>query len=732
MKHFSKIAKYLLAGIVSLVVLGIIIGALLFTFYASTAPKLSEAKLKSTTSSLIYDSNNTLIADLGAEKRENVTPDNIPIDLVNAITSIEDHRFFEHRGIDVYRILGAAWNNLTSSSTHGGSTLDQQLIKLAYFSTNKSDQNLKRKAQEAWLAYQMEKEYTKEEILTFYINKVFMGNGNYGMLTAAKSYFGKDLKDLSIAQVALLAGIPQAPSQYDPYINPEVAKQRRDIVLSEMYELKKIDKEQYDQAVATPISDGLQELKKESSYEPYLDNYLKEVIAQVKEKTGKDVYTAGLRVYTNVNSDFQKFLWDVYNTDTYVYYPDDKFQVASTVIDVTNGNVVAQLGGRKQENIAMGTNQAVLTDRDWGSTMKPITDYAPAIENGIYKTTAASIQDSYYTWPGTNDQVYNWDRKYKGNMTIQYAIQDSRNVPAIKALDAVGLDNSLDFLNGLGINYPEMHYSNAISSNTTSNSQKYGASSEKMAAAYAAFANGGTYYEPMYINRIEFNDGTKEDYSASGKKAMKETTAYMMTDMMKSVLAYGIGTNAAISGVSQAGKTGTSNYTDDELAKIEAETGIYNSAVGTMAPDETFVGYTNQYAMAVWTGYKNRLTPLYGGMLDTATDVYKTMMSYMTGGYSPDWIMPEGVYRSGSYVYLNGYTGSTFRTNSGTSGYSNIYGNNGYNSWSNQSNSDTNATITPTTPSANTNGQTNSNGNNDAANTGGNGTESTPSNNDNE
>lgn len=659
MKHFSKIAKYLLAAIVSLVALGIIIGALLFTFYASTAPKLSEAKLKSTTSSLIYDSDNTLIADLGAEKRENVTPDNIPIDLVNAITSIEDHRFFEHRGIDVYRILGAAWNNLTSSSTQGGSTLDQQLIKLAYFSTNKSDQNLKRKAQEGWLAYQMEKEYTKEEILTFYINKVFMGNGNYGMLTAAKSYFGKDLKDLSVAQVALLAGIPQAPSQYDPYTNPEVAKQRRDLVLSEMYELKKIDKEQYDQAVATPISDGLQELKKESSYEPYLDNYLKEVIAQVKEKTGKDVYTAGLRVYTNVNSDFQKFLWDIYNSDTYVYYPDDKFQVASTVMDVTNGSVVAQLGGRKQENIAMGTNQAVLTDRDWGSTMKPITDYAPAIENGIYQTTAASIQDSYYTWPGTNDQVYNWDRKYNGNMTIQRAIQESRNVPAIKALDAVGLDNSLDFLNGLGINYPEMHYSNAISSNTTSNSQKYGASSEKMAAAYAAFANGGTYYEPMYINRIEFNDGTKEDYSASGKKAMKETTAYMMTDMMKSVLSYGTGANAAISGLYQAGKTGTSSYSDDELAKIEAETGIYNSAVGTMVPDETFVGYTSQYAMAVWTGYKNRSTPLYGSMLDTATNVYKTMMSYITGGYSENWLMPDGLYRSGSYVYLNSYTGNT-------------------------------------------------------------------------
>lgn len=659
MNHVLKIAKYALLGIASLAIIGVILGGLLFTFYASTAPKLSEAKLKSTTSSLIYDSDNNLIADLGAEKRENVTADNIPVDLVNAITSIEDHRFFEHRGVDIYRILGAAWNNLTRHTTQGGSTLDQQLIKLAYFSTNKSDQNLKRKAQEGWLAYQMEKQYTKEEILTFYINKVNMGNGNYGMLTAAKAYFGKDLKGLSIAQSALLAGIPQAPSQYDPYHNPEVAKQRRDIVLSEMYELKKIDKQQYDTAIATPITDGLQPLVTKTSYEPYLDNYLKEVINQVKEKTGKDVYTAGLKVYTNVNTNFQQFLWDIYNTDTYVYYPDDKFQVASTVMDVTNGKVVAQLGGRHQEKVALGINQAVLTDRDWGSTMKPITDYAPAIEDGIYSSTAAMTNDSYYTWPGTDQQVYNWDRRYNGRMTIQRAIQESRNVPAIKALAEVGLKNSLNFLKGLGINYPELHYSNAISSNTSSNSQKYGASSEKMAAAYSAFANGGTYYEPMYINRIEFNDGTKEDYSAVGKRAMKATTAYMMTDMMKTVLSYGTGTNAAIRGVYQAGKTGTSSYSDDELAKIEAETGIYNSAVGTMAPDETFVGYTNQYAMAVWTGYKNRSTPLYGSMLDTATDVYKTMMAYITGGYSEDWIMPEGLYRSGGYLFLNGYTGNT-------------------------------------------------------------------------
>lgn len=220
----------------SLIVAGFVIGGLVFAFYVSSTPKLTASKLSSTNSSLIYDSNGSLIADLGSEKRESVSANSIPLNLVNAVTSIEDKRFFKHRGIDVYRILGAALNNFTSSSTQGGSTLDQQLIKLAYFSTNESDQTLKRKAQEAWLALQMERKYTKEEILTFYINKVYMGNGNYGMLTAAKSYYGKDLKDLSIAQLALLAGIPQAPSQYDPYTNPEAAQNRRDTVLSEMYE----------------------------------------------------------------------------------------------------------------------------------------------------------------------------------------------------------------------------------------------------------------------------------------------------------------------------------------------------------------------------------------------------------------------------------------------------------------------------------------------------------------
>ncbi|WP_317336016.1 penicillin-binding protein PBP1A [Streptococcus orisratti] len=673
-----KVLKYLLITGVSLAIIVALVGGGLFAYYVSSAPKLSEKELKSTNSSLIYDVNNNLIADLGSEKRENVSADNIPLNLVNAITSIEDKRFFKHRGVDIYRILGAAFNNIFRGSTQGGSTLDQQLIKLAYFSTSAADQNFKRKAQEAWLALQLERKYTKQEILTFYINKVFMGNGNYGMLTAAKSYFGKDLKDLSIAQLALLAGIPQAPSQYDPYTNPEAAQSRRDTVLSEMLEDKNITKKEYDVAIATPVTDGLQPLTSSSSFEPYLDNYIKQVIEQVNSKTGQDIYSAGLKVYTNVNPEIQQYLWNIYNTDYYVSYPDTDLQVASTVIDVNTGKVVAQLGARNQDtSVSLGTNQAVLTDRDWGSTMKPITDYAPAIEKGIYKSTAATTNDNKYYWPGTSTQIYNWDRQYYGTMTIQQAVMQSRNVPAVKALEAVGLNEAKSFLSGLGINYPELYYSNAISSSTSDSSQEYGASSEKMAAAYAAFANGGVYYEPQYVNKIEFSDGTTQTFESTGKRAMKETTAYMMTTMLKTVLTYGTGTEAYVSGMYQAGKTGTSNYSDDELAQIEAATGLYNSSVGTMAPDELFVGYTNQYAMAVWTGYKNRSTPIYGSGLDVAANVYKAMQLHLNetfGSGSTDFTAPSGVYLSGNYAYLSGSNPYTYSSSS-SSVYSNIYGN---------------------------------------------------------
>ncbi|WP_347229875.1 penicillin-binding protein PBP1A [Streptococcus thermophilus] len=682
-----RIAKYAFIGLLTFFVICVIAGGGLFAYYVSSVPKLTENKLQSTNSSRIYDGNGSLIADLGSEKRESASTDEIPIILVNAITSIEDKRFFTHRGIDVYRIMGAAINNLRHNSTQGGSTLDQQLIKLAYFSTNTSDQTLKRKSQEIWLSLQMERQYTKQEILTFYVNKVYMGNGYYGMKTAAKSYFGKELGDLSVAQAALLAGIPQAPTQYDPYANPDAAKERRNTVLNEMYEDKNISKEEYEQAKATDVSDGLLPLTNKASYEPYLDNYIKQVIEQVSTEANADIYSAGLDVYTNLDPDIQKYIWNVYNSNDYIAYPDDKFQVASTIIDVTNGHVVAQLGSRHQdENIALGTNQAVQTDRDWGSTMKPITDYAPAIEKRVYTNTGTTVYDTPYNFPGTSTPVYNWDRKYYGSISLTYAIQKSRNVTAVKALQATGLEYAQSFLKDLGIEYPEMFYSNAISSSTTSSDPKYGASSEKMAAAYAAFANGGTYYKPSYIKSIKFEDGSTKSYDSKGVEAMSPQTAYMMNSMLKQVLTGGTATEAYVPGTINAGKTGTSSYSDDEYYQVQKESGVYADLI---VPDETFVGYNTKYAMAIWTGYENRKTPLYGSDLNIAKQIYGLTSRYlnqMYGAGSKDFDMPSGVYNNGSYVFLTG--SSTSNVYNGSLGTSSSSSSSDYGKSSDSSSSD--------------------------------------------
>lgn len=644
-----RFLKYIGITFLTLFIALFLLGGGVFLYFVSKAPALYESKLVATTSSKIYDNKNELIADLGSERRVNAQANEIPTDLVKAIVSIEDHRFFDHRGVDTIRIMGAALRNLQGGGLQGASTLTQQLIKLTYFSTSTADQTLSRKAQEAWLAVQLEQKATKQEILTYYINKVYMSNGNYGMQTAAQNYYGKDLKDLSLPQLALLAGMPQAPNQYDPYSHPEAALERRNLVLSEMKGQKYISAEDYEKAINTPVTDGLQSLKSGNSYPAYMDNYLKEVIDQVEQETGYNLLTTGMDVYTNVDKDVQQRLWDVYNTDQYVTYPDDDMQVASTIVDVSNGNVIAQLGARHQaSNVSFGTNQAVETNRDWGSSMKPITDYAPALEYGIYDSTAYMLKDAPYNYPGTNIPLYNWDKSYFGNITLQYAIQQSRNVTAVETLERVGLDQAKTFLNGLGIDYPTMVYANAISSNTTESNKKYGASSEKMAAAYAAFANGGIYHKPMYINKVIFSDGSSKEFSDQGTRAMKETTAYMMTEMMKTVLYSGTGRGAYISWLPQAGKTGTSNYTDEEIEKHIKNTGY-------VAPDEMFVGYTRKYSMAVWTGYSNRLTPIVGDGFLVAAKVYRSMMTYLSEDDHPgDWTMPEGLYRSGEYVFKNG------------------------------------------------------------------------------
>lgn len=636
-------------AIVGLLCVALLTGIGVFFFYVKDAPTLSEKKLDATVSSKLYDKDGNIFEDLGAEKREKVSATKIPQELDDAIVSVEDRRFFKHNGVDPVRIMGSLFHNITNKGgLQGGSTLTQQLVKLSFFSTKASDQTLRRKAQEAWLAIQLEKKHSKQEILTYYINKVYMANGLYGMETAAETYFGKELQHLTIAQTALLAGMPQAPNSYDPYKHPEAAKDRRDTVLYTMLNNKKITQDEYDKATKEPIDQGLLPLESDNQERKVADNYVKEVIAQVEDKTGKNVYTDGLDIYTNLDTDAQNRLYSIVNGDEYVQYPDEELQIAATLVDSKTGNVTAQIGGRNiADDVYLGMNRAVNTNRDFGSTVKPITDYGPLFE---YKqqSTGTLIKDEPYYYEGTKTEVKNWDLTYQGTISLRRALYDSRNVPAVKVFNEVGADNVAKFLKKLGIQYKEIQQANAISSNTeTQDGTKYGISTEKMAAAYAAFANGGTYNEPLYINKIKYQDGSEQTFENEGKKAMEPYTAYMITDILKDVITKGTGYKAQIPNLFQAGKTGTSNYTDDELAKIPHS--------GSISPDVMFTGYTPHYSLSIWVGYDNRMTPITTQSEGIAQDVYREMMSYASENVSnEDWVMPNDVLRIGNELYVKG------------------------------------------------------------------------------
>ena len=643
--HKKGLFIKILLGILSFFCILFLAGVGLFWYYAKDAPELTDKKLDATVSSKLYTQDGELFEDLGAEKREKISANELPKTLEDAIVSVEDRRFYKHIGVDPIRIIGSALSNFTSGGLQGGSTLTQQLIKLSFFSTSAEDQTLKRKAQEAWMAVRLEQKKSKQEILTYYVNKVYMSNGLYGMETASEMYFGKKLSELSLPQTALLAGMPQAPSAYDPYVYPDQAKKRRDTVLYTMLQNEKISQTEYDQAVNVPVTDGLQELTQSDDNTKIVDNYVKEVINEVQEKKDKNVYTDGLEIYTNLDLDAQKKLYDIVNTDQYVSYPDDEMQVASTLIDTNTGKVKAQIGGRHiAEDVTLGNNLAVNTSRDFGSTMKPVTDYGPAFEYLKY-STGKTITDAPYNYEGTSTPVGNWDNQYMGTITLRQALYLSRNVPAVKLFNEVGSDKVASFLKNLGIEYSTIHQSNAISSNTEEqDGTKYGASSLKMAAAYAAFANGGTYYKPQYVNKIVFQDGTEETYEPDGKTAMSPETAYMITDILKDTITEGTGTNAQIAGLYQAGKTGTSNYTDDEYAKLGISSGVY--------PDILFAGYTPNYSISVWTGYNKKMTPVTSESSHVASDVYRELMQYVSANVTnTDWEMPSGLIRVGGELY---------------------------------------------------------------------------------
>lgn len=631
-RNVGGLIKKILLWVAGIVVLLMVASAALFFYYASSAPKISRSDLTSQSITTIYDDQNRVISRLGAQKREYAKDNQIPKQLKNAVVSIEDRRFYKHHGVDTIRILGAATSNVfgRSAGMQGGSTLTQQLVKLSVFSTAASDRTLKRKAQEAWLAINVEQHFSKSQILDFYINKVYMGNGIYGMQTAAQYYYGKDLNDLDLSQLALLAGMPQSPTYYNPLVsNTKYATQRRNEVLNAMVRSNYITQSQANQAASESVTAGLDPDHGNISGSgtavdsKVVDPYVKQVLADLQAQ-GYDPYSDGLKVHTNLDLDAQQHLYDAANKN--VQFQNDKMQAGVAVTDPHNGQIIAMLGGRHTGNVVYGLNRAVQSNRSSGSTAKPLMDYGPAIEY-LQWPTFKSIADTRFVFPGTNTVLHDIDKKYKGNMTMREALVQSRNVPAIRALQAVGIKRATSFLDGLGISQKQPY--------TLQNGIALYISPLQVSAAYAAFANGGTYYKPYYISSITTQDGSVKQFNPKGKRAMNKATAYMITDMLKGVFtdSQGSTTDARLDGVNQAGKTGTTNYPEN------------SSQSGVM--DSWMAGYTKNYSIAVWTGYDHPLEP--GGSISeqyvkSAQLLYKDLMQYLDSqNHASDWTMPDTV-----------------------------------------------------------------------------------------
>lgn len=624
------LVKKIILSIVGVVVLLFVAGAALFFYYASSAPKISQSELASQNGTTIYDSQNRVISRLGLQKREYAKDSQVPTTLKHAVVSIEDRRFYKHHGVDPIRIVGAATANIfgRSDGMQGGSTLTQQLVKLSVFSTAASDRTFKRKAQEAWLAINVERHFSKNQILDFYINKVYMGNGVYGMQTAAQYYYGKNLNQLSLSQLALLAGMPQSPTYYNPLsTNTQAATRRRNEVLNAMVRSKYITQAQADKAAQESITADLDSSHGNTSNgdvnvdEKVIDPYIKEVLADLQSK-GYNPYNDGLQVHTNIDLAAQKHLYTAAN-DT-VPFQSNQMQAGVAVTDPHNGQVVAMLGGRHTGNVVYGLNRAVQTNRSSGSTAKPLMDYGPAIEYLQWPTFKA-VQDTKFYYPGTSIALHDFDNKYKGTMTMRAALVQSRNVPAIRTLQDVGIKRATTFLNGLGISQKKPY--------TLQNGIGLYISPLQVSAAYAAFANGGTYYEPYYISSITTQDGNVKRFSSKGHQAMNKATAYMMTDMLKGVFtdSQGSGREANISGVNQAGKTGTTNYPGGNQS-------------GVM--DSWMAGYTKNYSIAVWTGYDRpqSASPISDTYTNSAQWLYKDEMQYLDSrNHASNWKMPDTV-----------------------------------------------------------------------------------------
>ncbi len=600
--NFKKIinfynTKTLVLSLIML--LGILVATitLIFAlFIIITAPDFKKERLYQKESTIIYDLNGAELARIGKSNLTQITYDDLPEVLIDAIIATEDSRYFQHTGLDAARFLKASVGQLLGANYSGGaSTITMQVVKNTY--TDNSSEGLRgiiRKFTDIYMAiFKLENAYTKEEIVEFYFNSQWLGydgNINYSGITGVEQgsefYFGKSVSDLTLAEASLIAGMFQNPVAYNPYKFPEKAKERQNIVLKLMVRHGYITEEEKNDVLEIPVQSLLKnnQVIKDNSNQAAIDYILNEA----EEITGKNPYTVPMKIYSTIDTDAQKILTDLENGTIYtINEARGNLQFGVAITNVENGSIAALSGGKNYQ--AKGNNRAI-AKRQPGSTAKVLFDYGPYIEYLNGSTYSLFLDEpTSYSSGGT---ISNYDNRYKGLLTMREALVDSRNVPAFRAFKAVAKqDENLikDFVHSLGINYGRDLYESASIGGFD------GISPLELSAAYGAFGRGGYYIKPYSITKINFIENDKtENFKYTKERVMSEETAYLITNILVSA------GNEAVAGFRIPGseiaeKTGTTTIDNSSAKSLGLP---YNATM-----DSWTITYSSKYSTGIWIGY---------------------------------------------------------------------------------------------------------------------------------
>ncbi len=581
------------------------------------------------------------------ENRVWVDFQNIPQYMKDAAVAIEDKRFYEHKGVDWIRTFGAAVNLLGGSQSYGGSTLTQQLIKNI---TEDNQVSLARKIREIFRATQLEEIYSKDEILESYLNVVNFGSGCRGVQAAANVYFGKNIQDCSLAECATIAGITQNPAAYNPIYHPENNRERREIVLREMFSQNKISREEFDEAMEVSANMDFSEAEKRAEKEIssaairnwYVETLLRDVVNDLCTKyhigksTAEDMlYTQGLKIYSAMDKKAQNIVENTLKDSSVM--PKDKNLQLGYIMMGFDGRILATVGSRNEKKGNLLYDRANVGRRQPGSTIKPLSAYAPAIDWGIYNYSSLIPDEPLKIDSDGNNKIRNWPenwyKSYKGRVTLQWAIEKSANAPAAQVVNFLTPRKSYEFLTKkLEMNSLDSHDANSLAALATGGTH-YGVTPREMTAAFQIFGNGGKFCRPYtYFYVTDRNDNViLDNRDAIPTQAISETTATIMNRLLRNVIIgpEGTGRSANIPGWEIIGKTGTTN--DDY--------------------DSWFIGMSPYAVAGIWTGYDN---PKRIGETAAAIRIWKDIMTkYLEGKPKIDYNYSDKV-TAANYCKISG------------------------------------------------------------------------------